>query len=528
MAPRGRPAKESRAAKEAPEKKPRKNRGLPKPNQPVAAGRLIASPYVKYGWHKPLTAEAKAAASRVSSIADSFYMCQLERSRPIEAGSLRNALFYERRQLTNPNFVSTPAIDHLDLFGTDEADFEKTLADISKIGNPREVAYLHDIFRGIRDRQFLILPVEMDGNKWVTIIAEKRGYVNQKVTHLAIVDPFPQGRAARRSLIISRLERIFAEGCIELTNDVDIHDLAVKDVEESWQTGLVAYAISREFLRRLEKFTWRVRQALPCSQPLLVWGAFDEMYNFDSYRQSLTAAIAFQAIEMSGFRIRMALEVPSEDSGYDRSRLSHVKEEDFEAFFHGDEKFDPFEANNHNVIVGTPPTSESESLSSSNDNDEDMGMDTDDDVAEVESPAPPPGISVINFSDFKPLEEVCQYGRVSVIEPQPKTKTPPGPHAIEWSHFRSTDDPCTPVPPESETQPKEKTQPGISVIEFSDFRPLDEVCQYGRVSVIEPQPKMETQPCSENRTDSDYVDDGSEDDGGEPSSKKVRFSDDDI
>ncbi|KAI1148728.1 hypothetical protein F4825DRAFT_80851 [Nemania diffusa] len=355
-------------------------RKTPNPNQkrgqPTAAARLISSPYIKFGWHKPLSGEVKESVQRVSSMADSMYMLQIERDRPIESLSLRNGLFWEQRQLVN-EMVSTPAVDHIDLFPHDEAVFQDTLLKIGKRPLVEDVddddddddysggLTLHYMFSKMRRREFLLLPVEIDGN-WVTIIARMgrksdldssnpEAYVDREVTDLTIVDPMPQGREHRRDLVHRRLISILAEGCIELSAGVTMRNLAVGDIPSDfpdcqWKSGLIAYAVSREFLRRLKTLQWRRDHGSPSDTDEFLWAPFEEDYNFAAYRQNLMAACAYQCIEMSGYQVRMALEVPSEDSNYDPKNLRHVRSSPIES----DEKWEVFQSPTHTVplIIG--------------------------------------------------------------------------------------------------------------------------------------------------------------------------------
>ncbi|KAJ8133265.1 hypothetical protein O1611_g353 [Lasiodiplodia mahajangana] len=345
------------------EKRVRKN---PNPNQkrgqPTAAARLISSPYIKFGWHKPLGGEVKDAIQRVSSMADSMYMLQIERERPIEALSIRNGLFWEQRQLVNDEMISTPAVDHIDLFPEDDALFHETIRKIGKQFMDDKTFAFHYLFSKMRMREFLILPIEINGY-WATVIAQMRAKsgdtlemglvedLDREVTSLAIIDPAPKGREYRRTLITTRLTSILREGCIELSDTSTANRaVAVLDVEDDqeWKTGLVAYAISREFLRRLKTLQWRRSNGVSTNEEDLLWAPFEEDYNFDAYRQSLMAACAYQCIEMSGYQVRLALEVPSEDSNYKPGSLSHIKSG---SFFKQDEKWEVFQSPTHTFIA---------------------------------------------------------------------------------------------------------------------------------------------------------------------------------
>ncbi|KAI2627148.1 hypothetical protein GGS21DRAFT_255632 [Xylaria nigripes] len=350
-------------------------RKVPNPNlkrgQPTAAGRLISSSYIKYGWHKPLTGDVRDTVQRVSSTADSMYMLQIERTRPIDSRSLRNGIFWEHRQLQDQSMISTPSADHIDLFPLDDRTFEDTRWKISKEHVQGDEVLLHYLFEGLRSREFLLLPIELDG-LWVTVIAriaEKREignimlmnldvnrevYVDREVTDLAILDPVPHDREARQMLIRRRLTSIFAEGCIELSTEATTtRDLTISDIDSSeesrWQTGLIAYAVSREFMRRLKTLQWRRRSSSRIrSDREFLWSAFEEHYNFDNYRQTLMTACALQCIEKAEYKVRLALEVPSEECNYDPKDLGTLNDLP-------DEKWDVFLSTTHTVPLCVLP-----------------------------------------------------------------------------------------------------------------------------------------------------------------------------
>ncbi|KAI1422752.1 hypothetical protein F5Y12DRAFT_786564 [Xylaria sp. FL1777] len=358
------------ADKKATEKKTRRS---PNPNQkrgqPTAAARLISSAYIKFGWHKPLSGEVKEAIQGIRSIADSMYMLQMERTRPIEPLSMRNGLFWEHRQLVRQSVLSTPAVDHLDLFPNDEDLFQETLSKLRMQLCENEKLYrLHCLFDTIRSREFLLLPVQIDDN-WITIITriQRKGevdlnqpldnYTDMEITDIALIDPVPEGRESRERLIIGRLALVFREGCIDLAENLAHRNLAVADIDTTvtpdyrWQTGLIAYAISREFIRRIKVLQYRQDRG-ECSSSddqEFLWAPFEEHYNFDFYRQCLMAACAYQAIEGSAYQARMALEVPSEDSNYHSELLGHgAGKTDYLA---PDEKFDVFQSETHTHAI---------------------------------------------------------------------------------------------------------------------------------------------------------------------------------
>ncbi|KAI0975906.1 hypothetical protein F4678DRAFT_286248 [Xylaria arbuscula] len=326
-----------------------------KRGQPTAAARLVSSPWIKFGWHTTLSGEVKESIQGIQPLANSMYMLQISRTRPIEPLSLRNAIFWEHRQLMRHDLLSTPAVDHLDLFPTDEKDFEATLSRIGKqAGEEEGVWRLHYLFGSIRCREFMLMPVEIDG-VWVTIITRIWGSTldkeDKKVRDIAIIDPFPEGRKSRKDLIESRLHSILNEGCIGI-DALKREEMVVPDIEANcrWQTGLIAFAVAREFIRRLNVLEYRKNHPKGCvnSQEFL-WASFEEHYNFDGYRQRMMAACANQAIEGSQYQSRLALEVPSEDSNYDREILCPGSSK--KDFLQVDETWDVFTKETHTCVI---------------------------------------------------------------------------------------------------------------------------------------------------------------------------------
>ncbi|KAI1744747.1 hypothetical protein F4680DRAFT_234462 [Xylaria scruposa] len=288
--------------------------------QPTAAARLISSPYIKFGWHQPLSSQIKETVQQLSTTADSMYMLQISRDRPIESLSLRNGLFWEHRKLHDASIVSTPALDHIDLFPVCDVTFQETLQQIGKQQSDDGSLVLHYLFEPLRSREFLVLPIQIDG-AWVTIITKIRPKAQPdtdlEVTDLAIIDPV--SNASRKELVSRRLVSILAEGCIRLPSTATVRDIKVTSLTpcRSHLSGLVAYAVSREFLRRLKVLQYRRSCAGgPSEDEDFLWADFEESYNFDTYRQDLMSACAHQTIEASDFQVRLALEVPSSDSDY--------------------------------------------------------------------------------------------------------------------------------------------------------------------------------------------------------------------
>ncbi|KAI1455487.1 hypothetical protein F4805DRAFT_269009 [Annulohypoxylon moriforme] len=299
--------------------------------QPTCAARIIRNNFLKYGWGATLTKETNDRVNDVKEDAGAMYQMQISRDRPVSATSLRAAVSWEHRHLAEQRLVSTPAIDEdleYHLFSTEDGSLENGLEKIKKlISAGSKDIQMHPIFRSMRDRPYTLWPVRMDG-AWVTLIfksEEYRSNMHLKDYHLhrdrqvkkfTIIDPLREGRDARRKILQERLPKILAQGCIDLPEDVLMESFVKSEVPE-WATGLVSYAVCREFIRRLRVHIYR-KEAEPSD---FLWEEFEEDLDLDSYRQSLMAACAHQAIEKSGFTVRLALEVPSEKSGHNPDAL---------------------------------------------------------------------------------------------------------------------------------------------------------------------------------------------------------------
>ncbi|KAI0476277.1 hypothetical protein GGR56DRAFT_693607 [Xylariaceae sp. FL0804] len=306
--------------------------------KPVSAGRLITSPYAEFGWHKSLSSDIEKVAKYVKPEANSMYCLQLERDRSIDDWSIRNALFWEHRQLHDQRILSTPAADFLDFWSDDDA-LEETLKGVRRRSTNDGRLEMHYLFETLRAREFLLWPVQIDG-VWLTIFlrmddlsSEERGddvteFCDRRVTDIAIVDPWPAGRADRRALVARRLRAILREGCIDLGDACALHATAAPDAEAEWQTGHVAYAVSREFIRRLKNLLFVTQQNKNTNTETdnrHLWADFAEHLNVDAYREGMMAACAHQCIWKAGHRVRLGLEVPSEQSKYDPTLLSRVR-----------------------------------------------------------------------------------------------------------------------------------------------------------------------------------------------------------
>ncbi|KAI1778832.1 hypothetical protein F4818DRAFT_455115 [Hypoxylon cercidicola] len=310
------------------------------PAPPTCAARIIRNEPLQNGWGTTLSGETNEVVSKVRKYAKDCYVFQLQRERPVDASSLSSALFWEHRHIPRPRVVSTPTADYRSLFCVDKKVFNENFGKIQQKVK-RESIELKALFGPMRDREFTIWPVQVpesnssDENKyWVSIIMRIQPkpttvkgmdkYFDREVTDIAIVDPLSKNRDSRKKFVERKLEKILAQGCIGFSETAVRHNIETEDVEDTWTTGYVAYAICRELFRRLKVLIYR-RQHSESASTEFLWSSFEEAYNIDTYRESLMAACAHQAIEKSGYLVRMALDVPSEKTNHRPDALSHLK-----------------------------------------------------------------------------------------------------------------------------------------------------------------------------------------------------------
>ncbi|KAI1818645.1 hypothetical protein GGS20DRAFT_197216 [Poronia punctata] len=342
--------------KETTENKTKKSGTAMKRGQPTAAARLVSSSYINYGWHIPLSGETKSMVQKVSPIADSMYMLQIRRDSPVSFLSIRNAIFWEHRQLPEQDIVSTPAVDHLDLFPYDDAAFRETMHKLAPVRHGSVggnfVWSLHYVYETIRNREFLLLPVEV-GGCWVTIVARIRpqepvpGYPwqDREATDVAIIDPLEEDWEVRGNLIRAKLQDIFNYGFIKTGQETTYRRIGLAPAHDMWETGLIAFAVSREFLRRMRVLSFR-RDCFISGEEFL-WADFEEKHNLDAYRQMLLSACAHQCIETSGHQLRLAIEVPSDGSNYHPDHLARPSARNDLP----DEKWDVFQSATHTTNI---------------------------------------------------------------------------------------------------------------------------------------------------------------------------------
>ncbi|RYP78957.1 hypothetical protein DL770_006797 [Monosporascus sp. CRB-9-2] len=328
--------------------------------EPICAARVIKTQLYGTGWSGKLSNEDKNMATSLLDDAGAMYMLQINRDRQVEPLSLHNALFWEHRQMSYPQIVSTPALiweqqqDFNDqkittgivyaipFFSTNKPMWKTTYKTIEMQTSPTSsTVEIHEFFANIRDREFTIWPVFLDGGFWVTVIMRVETmdtpevqpgtptnfYFDRRVTNLAIVDPVDEGHEERLALIFKRLKFLLRQGCVLLSKDSLTPTLACDPVDYEWETGYVSYAVSREFIRRLKVLTHRRGQTdvrgerQSDAEEYLLWSPFEESHRINSYRESLMSACSNYVIELSGYRIRSALEVPSSAANHSAARL---------------------------------------------------------------------------------------------------------------------------------------------------------------------------------------------------------------
>ncbi|KAH9905152.1 hypothetical protein F4778DRAFT_728880 [Xylariomycetidae sp. FL2044] len=315
--------------------------------QPTCAARVIYSSSLNRGWGKALSNETNQMVRRLDAEANAAHLLQLRRDREVAKTAMRVGLFWEHKQLKDQLIVSTPAhLDSLTFFSHLAEERREALAKTKRvISRDFKTVKMHSFFAGLREREFTVLPVEIE-DAWVTIVLrvraktpitasapgpDKRGeYLDRELTDFAICDPLEEGRSGRAKRIRDVLPMMLRQGSIEasMTSANDHGNLTPFNVTQNarWETGYVAFAFAREFLRRLKVLLFR--RTHPSSDAdadtYFLWKPFEEHYTIDGYRQGLMAACLHQCIEKSNYQVRIALEVPSEKAAYSPSSLSRI------------------------------------------------------------------------------------------------------------------------------------------------------------------------------------------------------------
>lgn len=266
-----------------------------------------------------------------------MYRMQICRDRPISDISIFTALFWQHRHMADPSIVSTPwvtrgAEQSCGLFLDDTVLFEEGFDHIRSTRCDTSTLLVHQFFGNIREREFVLWPVPTSMNSstgvnsnWVTIILHLRPskgartdsgeYTDRVVTEYTIVDPSREGRDARKKFVEARLAQVLREGSIGFCPS-KFRPFHTPDVEETWATGHVAYAICREVLRRLKTLVYRRMRQKGGGEVStdFVFADFEEHYDVDEYRQSMMSSCANHTIEKSGYIVRVGLDVPGPKS----------------------------------------------------------------------------------------------------------------------------------------------------------------------------------------------------------------------
>ncbi|KAI1803965.1 hypothetical protein F4811DRAFT_307295 [Daldinia bambusicola] len=367
----------------------------------TSAGRLVANPDFKSGWGAVLTPDINEVVRSVRKEAGATYRLQAARDEPISAASMYTALFWEARNFRNSLTVFTPAItDELKLFAREDEVYGTARAVIRKKASENiSDTKFHPLLKSIRDSKFTLWPVRLPlENIWVTIILQLGGIpedsqesplcYDRDVVACAIVDPYPSAREVRRNFVKERLSEILEEGCIRFNDSAVMGSFTTEDVRETWATGHVAYAVCREFIRRLNVLKYQEDCGHSVST-FLLWTPFEQHHDVDSYRESIMAACAHRTIQNSNYLIRMALEVPSKKSNHEPGRLDPHVEDLKDAWFTKPKTKTPRKAElevpeQESIVVAplTPVSENGSHVSQSNyqdESDEDEDADADDD-----------------------------------------------------------------------------------------------------------------------------------------------------
>ncbi|RYO90888.1 hypothetical protein DL764_008368 [Monosporascus ibericus] len=305
--------------------------------EPICAARVIKTQLYGTGWSGKLSNEDKNMATSLLEDAGAMYMLKINRDR-----QSRPRLSWEQQQDFNDQKITTGIIYAIPFFSTYKPTWKTTYKTIEMQTSPTSsTVKIHEFFANVRDREFTIWPVFLDGGFWITVImrvemmdtpevqpgAPTNFYFDRRVTNLVIVDPIHEGHEERLALIFSRLKFLLRQGCVLLSENSLTPTLACDPVDYEWETGYVSYAVSREFIGRLKVLTHRRGQIdVPYEHNsdgdgYLLWSPFEESHRINSYRESLMSACSNYVIELSGYRIRNALEIPSSAANHNAAGL---------------------------------------------------------------------------------------------------------------------------------------------------------------------------------------------------------------
>ncbi|KAK6081206.1 hypothetical protein SCUP234_04859 [Seiridium cupressi] len=312
-----------------------------------AARIAIARPFHKKDEHswsrndKESKNSADVLAGNIELQVEAMNMCQYTRDQAVDSNMMSQAIWYEHHQLVDTKIVACPEADKgramaprkgyarlaQDLF---KSQITPTL--LARRDVPRMI--LSEFFLEMRERPYTIWPVRTAGNHWIVIsmhieeteeddVTEKDGnghldkYEDRVIRRVAIIDSRPRTAKSRRELAKATLATVLDNGCIGVADNAVIQPIQVPQVDSSWQTGYVSYAIIRELMRRL-----RVLVSVGFgANPEFLWGDFEEDLNVNGWREAMGLACAMRAIQVGDYQPRLAIEIPG-DKGLQREDLN--------------------------------------------------------------------------------------------------------------------------------------------------------------------------------------------------------------
>ncbi|KAK9413807.1 hypothetical protein SUNI508_11625 [Seiridium unicorne] len=294
---------------------------------------------------------------------------QIARNRGVVAQSFRYAISHLRNQLDYPSQVHTPAPNSVNWFHHDGLDtfMEETNhldPQINTDENGAKSVWFHPVFQQFRSRKSCVWVVRAappdfesitdDRNAhWVVIVANfvdqvpvlvSRGmafawnnerdntrdvYYDRTLHDVQIFDPL-LGSQAQRAVIHSRIAKYFGvtmnrAGIAYKASQMTEHQLGYNQVANRWETGYQVYAIVQEYFRRLQlgqSFSRLGRELPPVFWEQIMWYDYNGLHATDVVRESMMTACAARAVAISGFRARLAVELPGRGAGFDENNLN--------------------------------------------------------------------------------------------------------------------------------------------------------------------------------------------------------------
>ncbi|KAI1852900.1 hypothetical protein JX265_012928 [Neoarthrinium moseri] len=286
---------------------------------------------------------------------------QFERTRGAIALSLQYAVSYLRNQLDDPTMVSSPCPDNINWFFYPDLDnfIEGTQwldPVMEETGDGEKRFFTHPAFVSFRTRPISIWVIRMGPNEtdeediradrdahWAVLISYNedlkepvfvpRGrycridatldphrdrYYDRKVFCVQFFDPL-DGPAEDRSARYNKVANFFNQLCIRAGTILPEERGTWRfshhpTVTEEWETGYCCYAIIQQYMRRVQLLRtygdYGKGQADSDFWRRIMWANYDGMPHVDACRESMMAGCACRAIAMSGFKARLAVELP--------------------------------------------------------------------------------------------------------------------------------------------------------------------------------------------------------------------------